>query len=320
MILMPTTEELKKLSYKELIAERDSILRYINDFERDFNMKNLVWGCKPSPDVHYQVYLDYLGELCPIISEKFNSEYEFGSKTIFDYYEEMKESNKSTTTIVSFNINNYTKEKIETLFQYNSDIYIVPEITWESEVILKKGYEMLWSGDSKGERFPKGLGIIWKKGNARIPAWYNECLRFAIPLLYKDFLIIGIWPTKDKEKKNESYLKISNEILQYYAPYFTEKTIITGDFNLFYREGAKSNEASFLPINEMLESLGFKSVYHSIKKEDFGKETAATYYHQFKAEQPFFLDYTYSNFPVKNYELLPWNKNMSDHVGQIIEI
>ena len=188
------------------------------------------------------------------------------------------------------------------------------------EIQSHKDYEVMWSENSKEGKLQKGLGIIWKKGNAYMPAWYNENLRFAIPLFYKDFLIIGLWPTKQKENKDESYKKIATEILQYYAPYFTEKTIITGDFNLFYKDETSNKDANLLPVNELLESYGFKSVYHWIKQENFGQESAATYYHQFKKEQPFFLDYTYLNFPVKNYELLSWNKEISDHVGQVIEI
>jgi hypothetical protein len=35
-----------------------------------------------------------------------------------------------------------------------------------------------------------------------------------------------------------------------------------------------------------------------------GQETEATYYHQFKKEQPFFLDYTYANMEIEKYKLL----------------
>ncbi len=320
MILMPTKEELEKLSYEELVAERRLIVRYINEYERDFDMKNLVWGCKPGPDVHYQVYLDYLGVLCPIISRKYNEEYVRGSKNVYDYYEEMRKINKQETKIVSYNISNCTQEKIERLFELKSDIYVVPEITWESEIKLKKGFEMVWSGNSTGGKNPKGLGLIWKKGDAYVPAWYNEKLSFAIPLCYKDFLIIGIWPTKINENKNKTYLQIAEEILKYYVPHFTEKTIVVGDFNLYHKEEAKNPDANLIPVNELLESYGFKSLYHKSKNESLGHESRATYYHQFKEEQPFFLDYAYSNFSVKEYDLFDLGRDMSDHVGQVIQI
>lgn len=35
---------------------------------------------------------------------------------------------------------------------------------------------------------------------------------------------------------------------------------------------------------------------------------------------PFFLDYTFANVEVQRYELLAWDKTISDHVGQMMEI
>ena len=317
MILMPREEDLEKLTYEELLAEKNYIIRYITEFERDFDMKNLVWDCKPGPDVHYQVFLDYLGILGPMLSKKYNREYVFGDK---NYYEEMKQKNKQTTSILSYNINNCSQKKVDTLFRYDTDILIVPEITWEFDIRLKKGYEMVWNGDKCEGNYPKGLGIIWTKGNSYVPAWYNEDLRFAIPLFYKDILIIAIWPTKKKEENNQTYLQLTEEIIKYYAPYFTGKTIIAGDFNLYYNEEKKNKDADLGPINDLLKSFGFTSVYHRERGIEVGQEKEATYYHQFKKEQPFFLDYTYSNFALKKYELLNWDKGMSDHVGQLFEV
>ena len=51
-----------------------------------------------------------------------------------------------------------------------------------------------------------------------------------------------------------------------------------------------------------------------------GKESCATYYHQFKENLPFFIDYTFSNLPLKSYKLGEWDKSISDHVSQFIEI
>ena len=65
------------------------------------------------------------------------------------------------------------------------------------------------------------------------------------------------------------------------------------------------------------------SVYHEKTDKAFGDETEQTYFHQFKEENPFFLDYTYythKNLQIKKYELLPWDKELSDHRGQVSEI
>ena len=36
----------------------------------------------PSPDVRYQMHLEYLAELCRIMQEKYNEEYVWGSRTL----------------------------------------------------------------------------------------------------------------------------------------------------------------------------------------------------------------------------------------------
>ena len=94
MMITPSEEELNKLTYFELLVEKNRIVSYIKHFEDDITMKDPDWCGNPSPDVQYQVYLDYLGILAPILSRKFNEEYEFGTKNISDYYKDMKRNKK----------------------------------------------------------------------------------------------------------------------------------------------------------------------------------------------------------------------------------
>ena len=65
----------------------------------------------------------------------------------------------------------------------------------------------------------------------------------------------------------------------------------------------------------VVEITNENSLYHQLKGEEFGRESVATYYHRFNEKAPFFLDYAYSNFPVASFSILPWDKEMSDHVG-----
>ena len=50
------------------------------------------------------------------------------------------------------------------------------------------------------------------------------------------------------------------------------------------------------------------------------KGLVSDYYHQFKDSLPFFIDYTFSNIRIKSYRLGNWDRNISDHVPQFIEI
>ncbi len=66
-------EEYKNKSYAELLPIRDELLEEIRAFEnRTYNSEmNMV---HPSPEVVYQCNLEYMGKLCELIAEKYNSE------------------------------------------------------------------------------------------------------------------------------------------------------------------------------------------------------------------------------------------------------
>ncbi len=216
--------------------------------------------------------------------------------------------------IVSYNINACTQEKVDFLLSLDADVYVIPEMA--KDVKIPDGYFLKWTGNYES----KGLGIIYK--NADVPDCYDETLPYAIPLRYGDLFILAFWPTKIDN--TESYTQIAKRILNHYsAELKTHNSIITGDFNLYYKNDKPNKDADILEIDKLLQSFGMKSVYHELRGESFGSETKKTYFHQFKEDNPFFLDYTYythKNVQIKKYELLPWDKEFSDHIGQVIEI
>lgn len=65
--------------YAELLPVRDNLIRQIRSFEkRPKNSDSTI--ISPSPEVVYQCNLEYLGELCKLISEKYNQEFIWGSE------------------------------------------------------------------------------------------------------------------------------------------------------------------------------------------------------------------------------------------------
>ena len=78
---------LKDATYEEMIKERDSLIRYIRKYEKlekagDWTGED--WMIHPQPDVRYQMYLEYLSELCKVMKEKYNQEYVWGDKKLSD--------------------------------------------------------------------------------------------------------------------------------------------------------------------------------------------------------------------------------------------
>ena len=61
------------MKYKELLPVRDELIKSIREFENktyDPEMDRFF----PSQEVQYQMHLEYLGQLCVLISEKYNQE------------------------------------------------------------------------------------------------------------------------------------------------------------------------------------------------------------------------------------------------------
>lgn len=60
-------KELENKSYKELLKVRDELINEIKEFEDN----KVEHSFKPSPETMYKVHLQYLSELCLLISNKF---------------------------------------------------------------------------------------------------------------------------------------------------------------------------------------------------------------------------------------------------------
>lgn len=220
--------------------------------------------------------------------------------------------------ILTYNINKSTQEKIEKVLAFDADLLILPEVACPSKVTLPENYRMEWMGD-----FPnKGLGVIWKpKLKVEVPSWFNPALQYFLPLLVGGQLIIAAWPTTTEQNKPMKYPQIALSAIQEYAPYIKAlPTIITGDMNCYKGQSGETKRYSIQTIFDTLAEMGLSSAYHQWKGEALGEETVSTYYHQFKETQPFFIDYTFSRIPLKSYHLGEWDKDLSDHVPQIIEI
>lgn len=88
-MISPVTfvEELKDADYNTLIEERDQLIEYIVEFEKKEKAGDRSgdeWKYNPMPDVVYQVYLDYLAELCKMMKEINCEEYIWGNKRLSD--------------------------------------------------------------------------------------------------------------------------------------------------------------------------------------------------------------------------------------------
>ena len=220
--------------------------------------------------------------------------------------------------IVTYNINYSSHEKIERVLAHNADIFILPEVACPSQIKFSKDFRMEWMGYYDH----KGLGIIWRSClKAEIPEWFNPQHQYFLPLILGGTLIVAAWPTKTEQNKPKSYPQIAFEALQEYSQHLKEyPCVISGDMNCYKGQSGESKKYSIQSIIGHLRGLGFYSAYHDMTGESLGEETTVTYYHHFKENAPFFIDYTFANMPLKSYKIGKWNRDISDHVPQFIEI
>ena len=220
--------------------------------------------------------------------------------------------------ILSYNINRSTQEKIDKIMQFNADVFILPEVACPSQVKVPEGYRMEWMGNYDF----KGLGVIWKSGmKAEIPQWYNPCHQYFLPIIIDDKLIMAAWPTRTDDNAPKDYPQIAMEALQEYAPYLKKfPAVISGDMNCYKGQAGETKQYSIETIFSFLEGMGYVSAYHQKTGELLDRESRATYYHRFSENSPFFLDYTFSNMVIKSYVLCEWDKDISDHAAQMIEV
>ena len=75
MMISPDTYAMmcKNKSYRELIKERDSLVREIRKLEKivlKHDMTDESWMICPSPEVQYHMSLEYLSRLCLVMCER----------------------------------------------------------------------------------------------------------------------------------------------------------------------------------------------------------------------------------------------------------
>jgi hypothetical protein len=67
-------DEHRNDSYEKLLKIRDALIREIRAFERK-KIPTDQWMICPSPEVIYQMNLQYLSVLCDYIAERYNNEF-----------------------------------------------------------------------------------------------------------------------------------------------------------------------------------------------------------------------------------------------------
>ena len=195
--------------------------------------------------------------------------------------------------IITWNCNLKFKQKFELISSYDPDICFVQECE-NLNTDFFPGYKFFWTGRNEN----KGLGILTKGDDFIIDESHNKNLINFLPITSKNLKLLGVWSFNHRANKFGSEVSGDTiDAINFYRDWFgdkNEKCVVAGDFNNSIIWDKKDNENNFNNINDHFMNLGFASNYHSLKKETFGKESSATFYHTKNESKKYHIDYIYS--------------------------
>ena len=232
--------------------------------------------------------------------------------------------------IISWNCQMAFRKKYKEVLSFQPDLLVIPECENEDKLqfgkLTPKPKDFFWYGDNPH----KGIGIFsYADYSFKLSPLFNPAFRYVIPLEVsglKEFTLIAVWAMPNKQNHKQRYIGQVWSALQFYKELLVNDTIIIGDFNGNQIWDKQSYTGNFSKTLHFLEELNFTSLYHSANKEQYGKETQATFYLYRNVEKPYHLDYCVAHksiiqngFNISIGTNDDWIK-LSDHTPLIIEI
>jgi exonuclease III len=225
--------------------------------------------------------------------------------------------------IISWNCCLNLSKKFDKIKKLNPDILIIQECEELPEDFFPNA-KYYRTGHTKN----KGIGVVLFDNVAEIAPSFNNKLDYFLPLnLDNGIRLLALWSFTHRAagRFGEGHVGHVSDAIEYYRDWLesAEKAIISGDFNnsVIWDKGDK--ESNFKNTNLALESIGFKSSYHKLNNEEFGKEKRATLYHTKNKDKTYHIDYVYlKGLEPKEIEVgsyADWIQ-FSDHVPVIVNI
>ncbi len=231
--------------------------------------------------------------------------------------------------VITWNCNMAFRKKWKAILDLQPDILVLQECEKESkyrpEEIVPGYNQFIWIGDNPN----KGVGILsFNDYHIQISKNYVQTFKYIIPIAVtgaKQFTLFAIWAMPNTTKRAKSYVGQIWGAVHYYKSYFKSNTILIGDWNSNARWDNERRSGNHSDVVAFLNKYRIKSIYHTLKEEQHGKEAEPTLYLLKKTEKPFHLDYCFasenmitSKTTITVGTLKEWIK-ISDHMPLIID-
>lgn len=218
--------------------------------------------------------------------------------------------------IVSWNCQEAFHNKYKKIRELDADVYVISEIK-DPKNVEDDLYQDFMKNYYYLESKSKGLAIIAKEDiELKNNEWkYRLSNDFLSVRVNDSFNLVGVWTHEPYVDNVVKYLRLHK-----YDFINSDNLVMCGDFNIDVSTGNQTNKDMFAKI---LKSYGYKSIYHNFNNEEFGKESEPTIYWRRKKEDPYHVDYLFTNPQIiSSFEIGKYDDyiNYSDHMPLIFEL
>jgi exodeoxyribonuclease-3 len=224
--------------------------------------------------------------------------------------------------IVSWNCADHFHKKAKRLSDLNATLAIVPEVR-EEHADLLACHANLWDGETGNRGLLLAARQPWKLTKIQ-RATHRHVVRAQAKLGELELVLIGVWSMPGPERYVGTVASGLDELLDDSCE---QNVVVAGDFNASAAfDSQNAARHSFDQISQRLHGRGLQSIWHTKAREAFGQESRPTYYHQWKREQPFHIDFMFVSeslmerlirFSIGDFE--SWCPGYSDHAPLIAD-
>jgi len=226
--------------------------------------------------------------------------------------------------LISWNCAGGFARKAHKVASLAPDVAVLAEVRKVDQFALGEEYQAVWFGDEGA----KGVLVAARKPWALTcvaEADARHAIAFEASLREHSIGLIAVWSMPIGGNYVEAACAGLEAVLPAIGPF--DRHIVAGDFNASVAfDTGRGPDRRFSRITSCMSARDLESLWHTSRKEAFGEETRPTYFHQWKREQPFHIDYMFACPSLRNQlrdlsigEYDAWRTDGSDHMPLIAD-
>jgi exonuclease III len=226
--------------------------------------------------------------------------------------------------LVSWNCNQSLSRKLPRLLALAPDLAVIQECERNLED-LPDGATYLWVGNEQNPR--KGLGVISFGPQISAEPLHRTIWSYFLPVSLSSprMRLLAVWAYNHRASRfGAEHIGKPMDVFRELEEWFSgAATVVAGDFNNSVEWDRPGGPNNFAAVDDFLNKLGLRSVYHGETGESLGSESRDTYFHTKSKDNSFHIDYIYAPkaTPIRSVSVgsfTEW-RDASDHVPIVLD-